>query len=650
MNSAHSGGTLAGDVNARGHGGWAASVLIYIGFSAVVFLAQGSRPPLGSDHLSYFELADLIIASCPNQDFWRETNTIRFFGVLLAYLYGWTGSHVLSMKVVLAVFSVLYLVAAELFFRLFTNARWQAVLFALLSGFAVSFGFASWGITDSTALLPRTLVAPIVMMSMWFWFRYDGRPVKYLAFSFLVLGSLMHLSTFYAVGVLVTVEIWDFLMLRRMRVDRLVPAFLAGLLLACTFIFWLEYVGMSNKIISGHIPAMLRSIGLRVPSIETGTLTLCRMSESPAVADTAEMRATGQATPPAPAKVPELKADSTFATPPLVPKNGGGSKGGAALEISSAPLVATVTPEKAPTSLSAKEAWAVELSLRPWRNMPLPMVNVANALSSSALILLFAVAGMVAARRDGFTRVDRLMVAMFVAVPVFAFVPQTALWVLRSFTSVYPATLEEVRAISLIMIPALYFVLRLFRRILESRASHRRLKAGAVVVAVLALPLLMKNLPIRAREGILSTMMVLHVVDSGSVSNVTNARAALGISAGASPLYYSTQGVREWLARNSPPGARILTDRDDMILLRDRVILGPRQVAVNIYKPTPEETEIFLGTSRAMAAKDTERVKALAQSYDADFVVVAWRVDGAAFMDDLFSVIPVRRGQAWTRP
>jgi hypothetical protein len=257
---------------------------------------------------------------------------------------------------------------------------------------------------------------------------------------------------------------------------------------------------------------------------------------------------------------------------------------------------------------------------------------------------------MVAARRVGFTRVDRLMIALFLAAPVFAFAPQTALWALRSFTSVYPATIEEVRAISLIMIPALDFVLKLFMRILESRGPHAQLKAGAVVVAVLALPLLMKNLPHWAREGILSTMTALRFIDSGSASGMANARVALGISARASPLYYSTQGVRKWLASNTPPGARILTDRDDLILLRDRVILGPRQVAVNIYKPTPEETGLFLHTSRAMEAKDTARVKELAESSDADFFVVAWRVDGAAYADDNFSVVPVGKDPARRRP
>jgi hypothetical protein len=636
MNSAIAGTTTSGDGDTHGRGRWVVSLILYAAFAGVVFVVHGSRPPLGSDHLSYFELADSILASCPNGDFWRETNSIRFFGVLLAYLNGWTESHVLSMKVVLAVFSVLYLLAAELFFRLFTNDRWQAMLFALLSAFAVSFGFGSWGVTDSIALLPRTLVAPIVMFSMWFWFRFDGRPIKYLAFSFLILGSLMHLSTFYAAGVLALLEAWDFLLLRRMRFDRLVPAFLAGLLLAGSLLFGLEYVGLSNKTLSSYIPDMLHAMGLKAPSIETGTLTLCRMVAAPAAEVTTATEATTQVTAPAPAIEPEPKTASSVAAPQSVPADVGGPQ--------------ATAPAAAPASLTAKEAWAVELRVRPWRNMPLPMINVANVLSSSALILLLAIAGIVAAKRSGFTRVDWLMAGMFVAVPVFAFLPQTALWVLRSFAPIYPTTIEEVRAISLVMIPSFYFILRLFRRVLESHAPQAQLKAGAIVVAVLALPLLMKNLPNWAREGILSTLTALHVVDSASVSSVANARAALGISGAALSLYYSTQGVREWLTRNTPPGSRVLTDRDDLILLRDRIILGPRQVAANIYKPTTEEADLFLRTSRAMEAKDTAKVKELAEAYDADVVVIAWRVDGADYADDAFSVILMRKSQVQKRP
>lgn len=628
---------------------WTVSALIYAAFSAAVFVVQGSQPTLGPDHLSYFQLADSIIASCPNGDFWRETDSIRFFAVLLAYLNSWTGSHVLSMKVVLAVFCTLYLLAAELFFRLFASSRWQAILFALLSSFAVSFGFASWGVTDSTALLPRTLVAPIVMLSMWFWFRYDGRPQKYLVFSFLILGSILHLSTFYAVGVLMIVETWDIVVLKKMQTYRLVAAFLGGLLLAGTLLYSLERAGISNKSIGTWVPTMLRSVGLNVSYIDTGALSGCNKATKSVPAAASEPKAVVAMTPTVTADDSQAKADTAKSTsksaqlpialtPPKMEEI-------APPAIPSARVAAPLARSRELALQSAKDAWAVELSLRPWRNMPLPLVNVANAFSSSALILLLALAGMVSAKRAGLTRVDRLLMAMFFVVPLFAFGPQTMLWVLRSFTSVYPATIEEVRSLSLIMIPALYFILRLFQRTVETGSSLVPLKAGAIVIGVLALPLSMKSLPNWARGQILSAMIALHVVDPMSGPRMANARAALGLLGGESPLYYSTQGVRDWFVSNTPPGTRILTNRDDMILLRDRVILGPRQVSATTYRATLEETEIFLRTSQAMAKSDTEQVKQIAAYYDADFVVVPWRVDGAVFADNNFSVIPVRKVQ-----
>jgi hypothetical protein len=614
MSPAISSAIAARDGVSRGAESWVAPAAIYSAFSIAVFVVQGSQPPLGPDHLSYIQLADSILAACPNGEYWRETSSIRFYGVLLAYLHGWTGSHVLSMKVVLAVFSVLFLLASQLFFGLFTASRWQAILFALLSGFAVSFGFASWGVTDSTALLPRTLVAPIVMVSMWLWFRFDGHPAKYLAFPLLVLGSLMHLSTFYVIGVLILLEVWDFVALRRVRLDRQVPACALALLFAGLLLVGLEYVGVANKSASQWLPEMLRSIGLSVPNIqkvESSTLKVC----SAVPANAARTRRPSRTKPAVQAATP-----------------------------------APAAPASRPVPMTAQHAWAAELSLRPWRNMPLPLANVANALSSSLLILLLAAAGMWAARNRGFSRVDRLMVALFFAVPAFAFLPQTALWILRSFTSIYPATIEEVRAFSLIMIPTLYFILVLFSRVLESGRPRAALEAGAVAVAVLALPLLMKNVPHWAREGILSTMVALCVVDAGNESGLANARAALGIFPGSSSLYYSTQGVRAWLERNTPRQARILTDRDDLVLLRDRVILGPRQVAVNVYKGGFGEASLFLRTSQAMAARDIARLEEIATSHDADFIVVGWPVESAAYSDGTFSVLSLGKVRPEARP
>jgi hypothetical protein len=186
--------------------------------------------------------------------------------------------------------------------------------------------------------------------------------------------------------------------------------------------------------------------------------------------------------------------------------------------------------------------------------------------------------------------------------------------------------------------------LRLFRRAIA--APERRVAQAygtAIVVAVVALPLFMKNLPHWAREGLLSVMSAVGVVDIRSDASVANARAALGIAPGASSLYYSTQGVRAWLLENTAPGSRILTDRDDLVLLRDRVILGPRQVAVNVYKGTPQDSALFLQTTEAMKARDLARLKALAAAQAADVVVVTWPVPGEVYTDGTFSVVPIGR-------
>lgn len=585
----------------------AKSLLIFASFAAAVFLIQGAQPQLGSDHLSYIGLADSIVEDCPEGDYWREANSIRMFGVLLAYMHGWTGSHVLSMKLVLAACSVLYLIAAEAFFALFTQSRWQAVLFALLSAFAVSFGVSSWGVTDSTALLPRTLAAPVIMTAFWIWFRFDQKPAKYLAVPLLVAGSVLHLSTFYALAVLGLVEAWDLVVLAPPHRLRLAACFAGMLAISAALLFALELSGASSRMIGVQVPEMLRALGVPAVNLEIAKAAGCHNRLRPTTAASRVVRGASV-------------TGSGFNRRALARRG------------------VTVQPA------TAKQAWEVELQLRPWRNMPLPLVNVANVLSSCALILVVAVAGLVHAARHGPSRTDRLMMALFFAVPLFALGPQTLMWALRSFLPVYPVNIEEVRALGLIMVPALYFIMRLFMEAVRTRTRRGTAAAAALVVCVLALPLLMKNLPRWVREAMLTTMVTMHLVDPSDESRMANARTALGLSASSAPFYYATEGVRHWIERNSLTGSRILTNRDDMILLRHYVIIGPRQVGATTYYATPEMTNLFLELSQAIASRDTARVMQLARANRAHFAIVPWAQPGAAFVDHDFSILDLRNG------
>jgi hypothetical protein len=91
-------------------------------------------------------------------------------------------------------------------------------------------------------------------------------------------------------------------------------------------------------------------------------------------------------------------------------------------------------------------------------------------------------------------------------------------------------TFEEVRAIGFIMIPALYFVMRLFQHVLASRLRLSSVGAAAIALGVVALPLAVKSLPVTARETLYSGMTSLGMVDPTDSSSVMNARSALGIS------------------------------------------------------------------------------------------------------------------------
>jgi len=622
MRTAPNDGRIHRSVDARAPWNLPGSILLYAAFAAIVFLVQGREPLLGPDHLTYFQLADSIIALCSKGDYWREANSVRSFGVLLAYLQPMTGSHVLSMKIVLAAITVPYLLSAELLFGLFTQVRWQAVLFAILSGFAVSFGIASWGVTDSTALLPRTLVAPVILLTVWIWLRFRGSPARYLVFPLLVLGSLLHLSTFYLAAVFALLEVWDYVVARKLRIDWHVPAFLLGLVLAGVLLLGLEIAGLSSKMIGIQIPYTLRSLGIDVKNLETGKVTGC-------VPDATAADAANAGVERGPVRGPV----------PLTAAGASSAPGRTTGEAGATALGAHVKKEPAP--LTAREAWEIELNLRPWRNMPLPAATVANTLSSSMLILMLAFAGMVIARKTGPNRMDRFMFAMFCVVPIVALLPQTILWGLRSFTSVFPATIEEVRAISLIMIPALYYVLRLFRHVVDAGGRRSRLQAAAIVVGVVSLPLLMKALPGSVRQGILSAMTAIGVVDERSPASVANARSALGISAKA-PFYYATRGVSAWIKANTPSNARILTDRDDLVLLSDKIIIGSRQVGVTTFYASQEHADAFFWAADAFNSRDTAKVERVARALDADYFVVPWPVDRPAYADEHFSVVAVR--------
>jgi hypothetical protein len=543
--------------------GLVVSLAFYMAFSALTFVTMGPQPLLGGDHISYIKLADSILTARPDGDYWREMNSVRNFGVLMAYLHAYTDSHVLSMRILLAVATVFYLLAFELWMSLFTEVKWKRVLFAILAAFAVSFGISSWGVTDSTALLNRTLVTPFIFLAFWFFWRFDKSPVKYLVYAFLVLCSPIHLSTFHIIGILIVIESWDFAVLRKCKVDTRIIWFFGGLVLA-----YLTLLAVQNTRLSTNNMAV---VGAMI-------------------------------------------------------------KGRSILSTASGQVMTPAT------------AWQVELSLRPWRNMPLPLVNVANVLSSYALIFVLTMAGFFVQKRRGLGRNDWLMVGLFLSSVVVSFGPQTLMWLVRPFIPVYPINFEEVRAVSVVMIPSIYFTFCLFEKAIATEGRKAIVGAALVVVAYLALPLFMKSMPGEAREYLVSVAIRTGIVDARNPGAVLNARSVLGIGGGSNvgALYYSTEGLRTWLDQHCQRGTRVLTNRDDLSLL-NLTLVGSRQsiVVIPSTRDTVTRLEELSETQKALSSGKTEEVVRVAQKYLAQLAVVPWSVSDALYSDVHFSVIRI---------
>jgi hypothetical protein len=60
------------------------------------------------------------------------------------------------------------------------------------------------------------------------------------------------------------------------------------------------------------------------------------------------------------------------------------------------------------------------------------------------------------------------------------------------------------------------------------------------------------------------------------------------------------------------------------------------------YYPTSGDKDVFTETSRAFANRDLASLLAIGRGQKAEYLVVPWRVPGAAFSDGEFSVIAVR--------
>ena len=582
--------------------GFLVPLLVYCAFAAIVYVIHGPDPTLNIDHISYIRLADEIRTEFPNGDYWRSYNTVRAYGVLLAYVFPLTGSHLVSFKLLLAAITVAYLFAFQLFMGLATASRARAMLFSLFSALFVSFGAAVWGMTDFAASLNRSIIVPFVIVLVWFFFRHFHSPWRYAAFPALIGLSLLHLSALHVYLVLGAFELLDFLFRRRCRIDRN----LAHLALAI--------------VASLALQAIMENIGNGTGSYIRYVLNMAvPIAEAPK--------------PAPPAAAPAAGAPTTSA--------------GAAATGAGAPAIEAPAPPvaKAPDRLTYQEAWRIERLAFPWRNVPPSLATIATMASSFGVIFLLALAGAFRAFRPGVAKpLDRQMATFACAVPLAAYGLQTVIYLTRDVMPIMPVNFEEVRAINMIMIPAVYFIFRLY----ELATPLRSLSPGVVRVAILVAfalqPIVVvRSLPAPWREGIIQEAVAQGLLRSSDAPRMLYARQLLGLAGEGRRFYYSSRPAMEWLERHAGPDDVVLTNLNEFHMSGVKTA-GPFLGIVNLQVWELSRTtwaESVEATDRALATKDLAKVLSVARSLGATYAVVDWPVEGAAYRDEFYSVVRV---------
>src|SRR6202030_3905089 len=118
----------------------------------------------------------------------------------------------------------------------------------------------------------------------------------------------------------------------------------------------------------------------------------------------------------------------------------------------------------------------------------------------------------------------------------------------------YPINFEEMRSINLLMMPAIYFVFRLY----ESRRGTDRVPASALRVAIVAAFVLqpiviIRLLPQQWREDLVTWAADTGMLKHGDTVRLLYARQYLRLAIRGPRFYYSAQPAVEWLRKHAGP-------------------------------------------------------------------------------------------------
>jgi hypothetical protein len=583
--------------------------VLFVAFPLLVFWIQGPQPSLIADHIVYFRAADQIRETAPlinpedPANYWRHYTDNQLLSVLLAYAIPYTHSHILSCRLYLIGITFIYLWVAWVFFSLITPICWQRALLAILSAVYVSYGPMYWGFTDFSASLSRSLVVPICLLALWLLLRFPSNYLRLAIFPILLYATLLHLSALHFCLVAWLFEMFSLPLLPRAKRGARFLALLGALVLTGATLVHLSTIRQSS--FGSHI----RRLKVFDHAIEPTRPSSDRFHfHQPVLTPAVEVLGTEQ--------VLSVRPKAVFASMP--------------------------TDEK-PQYLTAQGAWEVELTTMRWRNFPPSLATCAQILGSLGVILPLAIIGFAAARRIGFTTLDRQMLRFAVAVTCVALLPQACLWLLRHWFEIYPINTEEFRALALLSIPLLYFTARLSLLLYNRQLAVRRpiLAASAVLILYCLQPIqVVPVLPRSWRVQLYDFAVRQRIIDSWDSPRTIYARQVLAINGDADRFYYAIQDVVDWLARQDR-GSRVLGNRPELILSGLPVIGSSTGFVLsdNRLQKSMQWKNEMLDISDAISRRDIKRLTTLARQSGARFIVVPWLEPGAAFQGRHYSVL-----------
>jgi hypothetical protein len=530
---------------------WSLYLVLVVG----IFFCHGSEPEVTSDQIYYIGRANEIIRLHAAGDYWRSYDASQAFPVALAYLHKITRSPIISLKLLLAINTLGYLVAFHVFMRWVSDSRPLGVLFSMLSALFISFGHTFWGFTEFTSALPRSLVVPFHILVVWFYLSRIDSPKRFATIPLLVVLSWLHFSSLHLLLVLLIFEGFHFVF-NRQRASGRDGIFL---IIALAVAYGIKRIGEHHGIaVTGYVHESL-----------------------------------------------------------------------------------TMALHATPATQAA--AWEVEIATYPWRNLPIPMATLlATAVSFGPMLFLALWSAWQRVRTGTISPVDRLMLLLAASVVVGAMGLQLVMAGLRRIVDVYPVNFEEIRAISLLVIPCIYFLCRLWES--GSPGPRQLFRRGAIIAVCVIQPLsVIRQLPTSAKESVLQLAFDQKWLNPEDQVRTDFARSFLTMPAVKPRTYYSTLDVVAWLSDHASPSDKVITDREESHL----TIAQPIGTAISGYHfdvSDPALVEWMALTARVrrtLATGDTSLVVALAREQGASYAIVPWAVDHAAYRNSFFSVLRI---------